>query len=238
MRHSFQIAALAAIVPFIALAAPATAATILIFAETGVHPPSFVSITDHGNGTTSMSTDTTVDITAIAGPLSTTVPITDATYTMSAHSTGPASTAVLLGTTFIFQRFSGTYEISAPECGTDCLSGSFVDLVSGAVGGFALTLSATQPPTSAVTMTSDTIPASDLLFPEAIALSKTALTKPVTFDCSSPLGCTLGSTSANVSGTFSAGVPELGTWAMMLLGFAGLGFAGYRTSRRAIALVD
>jgi hypothetical protein len=27
---------------------------------------------------------------------------------------------------------------------------------------------------------------------------------------------------------FSAGVPEPSTWAMMLLGFAGLGFAGYR----------
>jgi hypothetical protein len=29
------------------------------------------------------------------------------------------------------------------------------------------------------------------------------------------------------------GVPEPSTWAMMLLGFAGLGFAGYRASRRA-----
>ncbi len=32
--------------------------------------------------------------------------------------------------------------------------------------------------------------------------------------------------------TFSA-VPEASTWVMMLLGFAGLGFAGYRVSRRA-----
>jgi hypothetical protein len=30
--------------------------------------------------------------------------------------------------------------------------------------------------------------------------------------------------------------PEPSTWAMMLLGFAGLGFAGYRTSRRTAAL--
>ncbi len=30
-------------------------------------------------------------------------------------------------------------------------------------------------------------------------------------------------------------VPEPSTWAMMLLGFAGLGFAGYRTSRRTAA---
>jgi hypothetical protein len=31
------------------------------------------------------------------------------------------------------------------------------------------------------------------------------------------------------------GVPEASTWAMMLLGFAGIGFAGYRRVRPAIA---
>jgi hypothetical protein len=31
-------------------------------------------------------------------------------------------------------------------------------------------------------------------------------------------------------------VPEASTWAMMILGFAGLGFAGYRTSRKAAAV--
>jgi PEP-CTERM motif len=36
----------------------------------------------------------------------------------------------------------------------------------------------------------------------------------------------------SVSGSDSA-IPEPSTWAMMLLGFAGLGFAGYRASRRA-----
>ncbi len=33
------------------------------------------------------------------------------------------------------------------------------------------------------------------------------------------------------------GVPEPSTWAMMLLGFAGLGFAGYRGSRKSATLV-
>ena len=32
------------------------------------------------------------------------------------------------------------------------------------------------------------------------------------------------------------GAPEASTWAMMLLGFAGLGFAGYRASRKQLAL--
>ena len=36
--------------------------------------------------------------------------------------------------------------------------------------------------------------------------------------------------------TVPGGVPELTTWAMMGLGFAGLGFAGYRTSRRRAAV--
>jgi hypothetical protein len=32
--------------------------------------------------------------------------------------------------------------------------------------------------------------------------------------------------------TLSTGVPELSTWSMMLIGFAGLGFAGFRASRK------
>jgi PEP-CTERM motif len=31
-------------------------------------------------------------------------------------------------------------------------------------------------------------------------------------------------------------VPEPSTWVMMLIGFAGLGFAGYRTSRKAVSI--
>jgi hypothetical protein len=39
------------------------------------------------------------------------------------------------------------------------------------------------------------------------------------------------------SGDFVLGgaIPEPSTWAMMLVGFAGLGFAGYRSSRRCAA---
>ncbi len=33
-----------------------------------------------------------------------------------------------------------------------------------------------------------------------------------------------------------AAAPEVSTWAMMLLGFAGLGFVGYRSSRKNAAL--
>jgi hypothetical protein len=36
--------------------------------------------------------------------------------------------------------------------------------------------------------------------------------------------------------TFTATVPEPSTWAMLLLGFAGLGFAGYRTARKGVSI--
>ena len=39
-----------------------------------------------------------------------------------------------------------------------------------------------------------------------------------------------------VSAGVAASTPEASTWAMMVLGFAGLGFAGYRASRKAAAI--
>ena len=215
--------------------APAGAATVLIFAESGVNVPAAVQITDNGNGTTTLATDIGVTITSILGPLGPDLPITDARFILSGHSTDFASVASLAGVNYFLQKFTGSFEVVAPECGTVCLAGTFIDLVSGVLGGRALTTSASTPPLDAVTFTSDTIPAGDLIFPRAIALSKTALINPVSIDCLAPEGCTLGTNSGNVSGTFSAGVPEPSTYAMMLLGFAGLAFAGYRTSRKSVA---
>jgi hypothetical protein len=39
-----------------------------------------------------------------------------------------------------------------------------------------------------------------------------------------------------VSAGVAASTPEPSTWAMMVLGFAGLGFAGYLASRKAAAI--
>ena len=57
---------------------------------------------------------------------------------------------------------------------------------------------------------------------------------------STPTGCAWARTSWGGTTTFNAAfslsgavVPEPSTWAMMLLGFAGLGFAGYRHARKA-----
>jgi PEP-CTERM motif len=36
--------------------------------------------------------------------------------------------------------------------------------------------------------------------------------------------------------SFASGVPEPASWAMMLIGFAGLGVAGYRSTRKNAAV--
>ena len=40
----------------------------------------------------------------------------------------------------------------------------------------------------------------------------------------------------SISGNYTTDVPEVSTWAMMLAGFAGLGFAGYRRGARGGAI--
>ena len=52
-------------------------------------------------------------------------------------------------------------------------------------------------------------------------------------DCTAPYECD-GVIYADLDASLTSGspVPEPSTWAMMALGFAGLGFAGYWTSRR------
>jgi len=43
----------------------------------------------------------------------------------------------------------------------------------------------------------------------------------------------IGLDNVDVEPIVSPGVPEPSTWAMMLLGFAGVGFAGYRRARKS-----
>jgi hypothetical protein len=43
-------------------------------------------------------------------------------------------------------------------------------------------------------------------------------------------------TGIQLSSTPVSSIPEASTWALMLVGFAGLGFAGFRTSRKAAAI--
>jgi hypothetical protein len=192
----------------------ADAAVLLIFGQTGLGDT--VTGTRAGTSTT-ITSDTQVQIDEIDA---TVVTPTLATFTLSATNSGPATSSG----GEITQHYNGTFTITSGA--TNFLSGTFSDAVFGSGG--ALTLSASNPsPTQSVSFTSNVI-APDLIsaFNRAASLSFT----DVTPSAAVVLG-TLRGFSSDVSGDFSSTVPEPSTWAMMLLGFVGLGYAGYRRAK-------
>ena len=208
-----------------ALSISAADATVLLtFGQTSSGDT--VTGTRVGGTTTITSTGTSVDITEIAAALVTPFIATlDFSFTNVGQATNPA------GPIDVFQRYSGTFSITNGPI--DYLSGMFTDAVFGSGG--ALTLNASGPGES-VTFSSNVIePALIHGLNPAIALSFTDVTPGVSIG--GPVGSrSLNSFRSDVSGDFSNTVPEPSTWAMMLLGFAGLAYAGYRrTSAPRIA---
>jgi hypothetical protein len=198
----------------------ADASVLLIFGQTGLGDT--VTATRTGSSTT-ITSDTTVDIDEIDAA-SITTPIS-ATFTLTATNSTPATTSG----GEITQHYNGTFTIT--NGATNYLSGTFSDAVFGSGG--ALTLSASNPsPTQSVSFTSNVI-APDLIaaFDRAASLSLT----DVSPSAAVVLG-TLRSFHSDVSGDFSSTVPEPSTWAMMLLGFAGLGYVGFRKARARSAI--
>jgi hypothetical protein len=181
-----------------------------------------------GGGTTILDT-TPVDITQILASPPLPVPIL-ATLTLSAHSTGGAIT---FGGQII-QAFTGSFSIIGG--GINYLSGSFTDVVDGPFLGNSLSLvvSNSAVPPEIVDFTSDVI--KDLNSPRSLTLAFTAVT-PAAFIIPSATGNTIRGFNAAVAGNMSATIPEPSTWAMMLVGFAGLGYAAFRSRRRATSFV-
>ena len=172
-------------------------------------------------GVTTISSSTSVDITAIDAPLS--VPIT-ATLVLNATSVG---TAASFGGNVI-QAFSGSFSITGG--GNNYLSGTFNDSVFG--GGSALTLSAsTGVPGETVAFTSSVIPVVDLSDNRGVSFSFTDVSPPASTVGTGALR-TLAPFAADISGNFSATVPEPATWAMLGLGFAGMGLLGLTRRRK------
>ncbi len=197
----------------------ADASVLLIFGQTGLGD----TVTGTRTGTsTTITSSTSVDITEIDAAVVT--PIL-ANFTLSATNSGPAT----LSGGEITQHYNGTFSITSGA--NNYLSGTFADAVFGAGG--ALTLSASNPsPTQSVSFTSNVI-APDLIsaFNRAASLSFTDVTPSAAIVIT-----TLRSFRSDVSGDFSSTVPEPSTWAMMLLGFAGLGYVGFRKARARSAI--
>ena len=197
----------------------ADASVLLIFGQTGLGD----TVTGTRTGTsTTITSSTSVDITEIDAAVVT--PIL-ANFTLSATNSGPAT----LSGGEITQHYNGTFSITSGA--NNYLSGTFADAVFGAGG--ALTLSASNPsPTQSVSFTSNVI-APDLIsaFNRAASLSFTDVTPSAAI-----VNTTLRSFTSDVSGDFSSSVPEPSTWAMMLLGFAGLGYVGFRKARARSAI--
>jgi hypothetical protein len=198
----------------------ADASVLLIFGQTGTGD----TVTGTRTGTsTTITSSTTVDIDEIDAA-SVTTPIL-ANFTLSATNSGPATSSG----GEITQHYNGTFSIT--NGATNYLSGTFSDAVFGSGG--ALTQSASNPSsTQSVSFTSNVI-APDLIaaFDRAMSLSFTDVSPSAAI----VLG-TLRSFHSDVSGNFSSTVPEPSTWAMMLLGFAGLGYVGFRKARARSAI--
>ena len=239
MRHSVQIAAVAAIFPIMALAGQAKATTLVLSS------PFSADFVWNNNGTVSLLSAPLVDYTAVLQQ-------SELWSDFSSGSTLPAgslmelSFAVVDGhdehtVSFLHNfgavggSFSWSYDLSdaaTPGVQEGSINAAILQTVG--VASLLKTLVDNNSNTYSVdftqTGTTDSGPT-----------SATFLSGATTLDVidSITVSGAHGSDATGVSNSFvERGVPEPSTWVMMLLGFAGLGFAGYRSSRKSIALAD
>jgi hypothetical protein len=145
------------------------ASTIITFGN--ITPNQFTAV-DNGNGTTTLSTTSDVNITQFfSGPLD-----SDALFTFTATSTEDAQ--LLLGGTVISQRYAGNFSITNQAGTVDYLSGTFgAALEFGGTGATGAVLTANSfPQTPPLSLSSDF---AALFNPESFALALSSISPPL-----------------------------------------------------------